>query len=276
MYREKIERPVFIVSTPRSGSTLLFETLAKSRGAYTIGGESHGLMEGMPALHPAAGGWSSNRLTASDAVPEVVEELSRRFYVSLRDRDGEPPGGPARMIEKTPKNSLRLPFFDKAYPDSNFIYLYRDVRQTLSSMIEAWRSGKLRTYPRLPDWTAMPWSMLLIPGWRNLQKLPLPQIVAHQWAVTTEILLDDLEQIRPERIRKLSYDAFLSAPQETARALSESLGFDWDVELGDRLPLSATVVSAPRPDKWRAIAPGIESVWPLVRAADERALQFLG
>src|SRR5690606_36855978 len=37
------DRPVFIVSPPRSGSTLLFETLAAAPGVFTIGDESHGL-----------------------------------------------------------------------------------------------------------------------------------------------------------------------------------------------------------------------------------------
>src|SRR5579859_7897477 len=47
------DRPIFIVSSPRSGSSLLFETLTKARGLVTVGGESHGLMESIPAISPA-------------------------------------------------------------------------------------------------------------------------------------------------------------------------------------------------------------------------------
>src|SRR3546814_20811104 len=39
--------------SPRSGSTLLFETLATAPGVFTIGDESQGLIEGIPALDPA-------------------------------------------------------------------------------------------------------------------------------------------------------------------------------------------------------------------------------
>ncbi|MDB5480941.1 MAG: hypothetical protein JWO83_1994, partial [Caulobacteraceae bacterium] len=42
------DRPIFIVSPPRSGSTLLFETLMKAPGLATVGGESHALMESIP------------------------------------------------------------------------------------------------------------------------------------------------------------------------------------------------------------------------------------
>ena len=44
------DRPIFIVSPPRSGSTLLFETLSSAPGLVTIGGESHNLMEQVPAI----------------------------------------------------------------------------------------------------------------------------------------------------------------------------------------------------------------------------------
>ncbi len=72
-----IDRPVFVVSSPRAGSTLLFETLARAPGLYSIGGESHQLMESIPQLHPASHGWSSNRVEADVATPEVITQLHR-------------------------------------------------------------------------------------------------------------------------------------------------------------------------------------------------------
>lgn len=274
-YRDRFDRPVFIVSTPRSGSTLLFETLARAPGLHAPGGESHWLIEDIQALSPAAHGWRSNRLTAVDAAPEPVERLAKAFYEDLRDRDGRPATGRVRMLEKTPKNALRIPFFDAAWPDSLFVYLYRDVRQTLASMIEAWRSGAFRTYPDLPGWTGLPWSLLLVPGWERLAARPLPEIVARQWAATTQTLLDDLKALPRERVRALSYDDFLAAPQATVERLAASLGLGWDRALGPSLPLSVTTVSAPRPDKWRAIAGVIEGVSGIVGEADARARAFL-
>ena len=71
------DRPIFIVSPPRSGSTLLFETLSAAPGIATIGGESHNLMEQVPAINPAARGWDSNRLTAADADLETLVDKTR-------------------------------------------------------------------------------------------------------------------------------------------------------------------------------------------------------
>lgn len=274
-YRERIERPIFLVSTPRSGSTLLFETLAQAPDLYTSGGESHALIESIPEFAPWTRGWNSNRLTEADAKPGPTEQLARAFYESLHDRDGSSPDGPARMLEKTPKNALRVPFFNAAWPDATFVYLYRDVRETLSSMIEAWSSGGFRTYPRLPGWTGHPWSLLLVPGWQQLKGRPLPEVVAWQWATTTETLLDDLEKLPPERVRTLVYKDFVADPQTSVARLAASLGLKWDRPLGRELPLSKTTVSRPNADKWRKIGPLIEGVLPIVEKADRRARAFV-
>ncbi len=273
-FRDRIIKPVFILSSPRSGSTLLFETLSQARGLHTIGGESHRAIESIPSLSPRSREWSSNRLTAAEATSAVAEQLARNFYEELHDRDGRPPDGSARMLEKTPKNALRVPFFDAVWPDSLFVYLYRDVRQTLASMIEAWRSGRFRTYPKLPGWTAEPWSLLLVPGWSKLQELSLPEIVAHQWAIATNILLDDLEQLASERVRGIDYDRFLADPHEQAASLARSLDLQWDRQLPATLPCSRMTVSQPREGKWRAIGDIIGSVWPIVEQTDIRARAF--
>ena len=36
-------------------------------------------------------------------------------------------------------------------------------------MLGAWESGRFVTYPKLPGWEGPPWSMLLTPGWRELE-----------------------------------------------------------------------------------------------------------
>jgi hypothetical protein len=274
-FRSRFDRPIFIVSPPRSGSTLLFETLAQAPDLYTVGDESHGIIEGIAELSMPARGWTSNRLTVDDARPELVERLAQSFYNALRDRDGRAAAGRVRMLEKTPKNALRVPFFNAAWPDASFVYLYRDPRQTLASMIEAWRSGRFRTYRRLPGWRGDPWSLLLVPGWQELIGLPLPQVVARQWAITTDILLDDLGQIPRERLRAIAHDDFLAAPGAGIEALAASLELGWDRPLGGELPLSKYTLSEPRADKWRAIADVIATVWPIVEASDARARAFI-
>ncbi|QIK78152.1 sulfotransferase [Sphingomonas piscis] len=271
-YRDLIKDPIFAVSTPRSGSTLLFETLAKARGLFTPGGESHSRIEKVANFHPAARNWTSNRLTQDDATNSNVEQLAELFYRDLREAEGELPEGAVRMLEKTPKNSLRIPFFSAAWPSATFVYLYRDPRATLASMAEAWATGRFTTYPQLPGWTGLPWSLLLVPGWRDLIGKPLMEVVAAQWARTTEIILDDLAN--QSNVVAIAYDDLIADPNGLLSRLTSRLGIDWDVRLPDELPYSKMTYSKPSAEKWRRLEDKISAVLPIVAAADERARRF--
>jgi len=270
-FRALIDRPIFLVSMPRSGSTLLFETLSRSPDLFTTGSESHGRIEQIADFHPRKRGFTSNRLDASDAHPDAVAELAASFYEALRDRSGTPAEGPVRMLEKTPKNALRVPFFDAIWPDAIFLFLYRDPRQSLASMIEAWESGRFVTYPRLPNWIGNPWSLLLVPGWRDLIGRALANVVASQWAEAMSILVDDLDGLPQEKVRAIDYSAFVADPAGEMQRLTQSLGIAFDEPLGQKLPLSRYTVSAPDPDKWRRQEDRIAPVLSIVEAAERKA-----
>ena len=269
-------KPVVILSAPRSGSTLLFETLARAPGLHTIGGESHRAIEGIPSLHPASRGFASNRLEASDAPPEVAEALRQRFVAGLRDRDGAPvpDGGSVRLLEKTPKNVLRIPFMRQVFPDARFVVLWRDPRAVLSSMIEAWRSGHFVTYPGLPGWTPPPWSLLLVPGWQRVNGRPLEEIVAYQWGRAMHVMLDDLEMLPADAWRSVRYESLVAAPRAVVDALCAWLEIGWDAPL-DRLPLSRYTISRPESGKWMRNRAAIERVMPLVAGVADRLERVL-
>ena len=270
----RFDRPIFVVSPPRSGSSLLFETLAQSPTVWTIGGESHAVIERLPGLHPKAKDFASNRLTAEDATPAIVDQLTARFVARLRDRNGRRPAPGAtalRLLEKTPKNALRVPFLAAAYPDARFVYLYRDPRETLSSMLDAWRSGRFVTYPQLPGWEGDPWSLLLVPGWQELAGKPLREVVARQWETATRLLLDDLEALPAGRWCLASYERLASEPQAEIARLAEFLALDWDRALTAPLPPSRSTLTSPDPDKWRHNQDDLQAMLPLVARTAERA-----
>lgn len=262
----KFDRPIFIVNPPRSGSSLLFETLLQAPNLYTVGGESHNIVEGVPAYNLAAQKFASNRLGKEHALPAPVTTLRGRFLEMLRDRDNRPPAeeGRIRMLEKTPKNALRIPLLRAAFPEARFIYLYRDPREVLASMMEAWESGRFRTYPNLPGWTGKrAWSLLLTPGWKELGALPLNEVVAAQWRATTEILINDLSEVPADRWTVARYDALLADPDAEVRRLCDAMDLEFDRKLGaDGLPLARHTVSAPEDGKWRGREAEIMAVMP--------------
>jgi hypothetical protein len=266
---------VFIISPPRSGSTLLFKILSVAPQAWTIGRESHRLIETIPGLHPRERGWTSNRLTSDDAQPEIAAELTRRFLDDLSNRDGRAPepGENPVLLEKTPKNILRVPFFASLYPDARFIYLFREPAETINSMIEGWRlpPPTFKQYLELPGWEGPTWSFYLFPGWREVIGKPVPEIAAVQWATGVGLALDDLMAMPADRWYPADFHTLLADPAKEVASICEFLGWSYDRPLTAPLPLSGSQVSAPEKDKWRRNAEEIQAVLPLAEAVAERA-----
>jgi len=208
-------------------------------------------------------------LTDRHATEPIVRFMRRRFARFLRDRDGRehirhPAIRRLRFLEKTPKNVLRLPFMEKVFPGALYVFLFRDVRANLSSMMEAWRSRRWVTYPRLRGWRGPPWSLLLPPGWQNLNEHRLEEICAFQWRAANLTVLDDLQRIPKARWTAINYQSLLDEPLETVERLCQFAGLEVDERLRSRLlrplPLSRYTHTRPAADKWRKNQGEIESV----------------
>jgi len=258
------ERPVFIVAAPRSGSTLLFETLALNDAFWTLGGEGHAHVEAIPALNPRSRGFESNRLVEHDATPTVCAQLRDNYRRSSVGLDSDT----KRFLEKTPKNALRIRFLRKCFPDARFVFLYRRPESNISAMMEAWRSGRFVTYPDLPGWFGSPWSLVLIPGWRDLIGKSLAEIASRQWCTVNESVLEDLSRLPRHCWMSIRYEDVVAQPRES---LSHVCAF-CEVPVGEALdralsrPLrpSRYTLTAPDPVKWRRIEAAME---PFLAAA---------
>ncbi|HJS22560.1 MAG TPA: sulfotransferase [Steroidobacteraceae bacterium] len=274
--QSRLKSPLFIVAAPRSGSTLLFETLAVSPQLHTLGGEAHWLIEGSEELRPGAPGVDSNRLDAGHATGPIAQRIIDRVLRNLQDSQGQPAKAgpdPIRLLEKTPKNALRIPFFDAVFPDARFILLWRDPRENLASIIEAWRSGSWMTYGELPDWEG-PWSLLLPPGWQSLRGQPLEEVAAFQWECANRIALDDLGRVAPGRWTCVRYSDLVERAGETISRICAFAGIAFDAALVERtaaqLPLSRYTQSPPAAEKWRAHEDAIQRVLAKVEATWQR------
>lgn len=272
-----LRRPLFIVAAPRSGSTLLFETLAASDEICSVGGEAHWLVESIPALRAGAPGVDSNRLGAQHYTAAVSELIVSQILAQLRDNRGRPVAAESalRFLEKTPKNSLRVPFFNRIFPDAQFIFLWRDPFENLSSIMEAWRSGNWKTYNGLEGFDG-PWSLLLPPEWPRMNGKSLEQIAAFQWESANRILMEDLKALPHERWTLVKYAELKSDPETTIRRLCAFAGIEFAGALSQRLaaplPLSGFTQTPPAADKWRhneaailRVMPTIDSTWRHLR-----------
>ncbi len=271
------EQPLFIVSAPRAGSTLLFETLSRFPQLWSTAKESHETIEGIPELHPAAHNYSSNCLSEADVTPEIALTLKERFTEQLQNRQGElfldlpreqrPTS--VRFLEKTPKNSLRIPFLKAIFPEARFIYLYRDPKQNVSSIIEGWRSRRFVAYRQVPGWPFQEWSFLLAPGWSELEDYSIAKIATHQWKSANSYIMNDLKNIPAKDWCFVRYSDLVADPKKILSRLSKFAQLEWDEEIEQMvsrsLPVSHMSVSAPSPDKWRKNVQEINQILPEVQ-----------
>lgn len=252
------ERPVFILAPPRSGSTLLFETLGRCGQLWSLGDEGHGIIERHEALRPRPFSDDSNRLLAKHCTEPLAKTIRSDFLSQVRDRAGRPlpdSGAQAvRLLEKTPKNILRIPFLLQLFPDAQFIYLVRDGRDNISSIMDGWLSGRFATYGDKQTRQG-PWSFLVPPGWQEHTDDSLAGIAAFQWTACHEYAMHDLSKLPPERWCPLNYAEFVAETETVVERLCEFMEVPFDETLREHcrgeLPHSRYTLSQPAADKWR-------------------------
>ena len=270
-------RPLIIVSAPRCGSNLLFEQLARLSPFWTLGGESQAELMAFPHLRAENPQLDSGRLLEYHADVATREGLRAAFLNRLQNSRGlryldmSPDSRPRQVqfLEKTPRNSLNIPFLLKVFPDARFVYLHRDARQNVASLVEAWkeseRSNRFVTYQSLPGWSRGVWCFMLPPGWRYLNGKSLVEICAFQWSACNQIILEDLEKLPRERWTSLAYQDLVAAPQQEIKRLCAFSDSEVEAEVGTvKLALSKTTLSPPDPEKWRHYETELSQVAPLL------------
>lgn len=131
---KKVDRPVFILGTGRSGTTILGVAMSMHRQVGFLN-EPKALWH---AIHPGEdviGSYSKEpgryRLDAGDATPDVVRYARRLFGAYLAAT------GSARLVDKYPELIFRAPFVRAIFPDARFVVIVRNGADTVGS-IDAW------------------------------------------------------------------------------------------------------------------------------------------
>lgn len=267
---DPLRRPIFVVAPPQSGAGYIRHALAQLPGVWSFEARERAILERAQELVPADHDHDSNRRTAEHALPRTAERIRHE----LRElREGSVEGSPGRAVDAAPRNALRIPFLDAIFPDAGFVYVYRDPRETIASIVEAWGSGKHVTYPDLPGWPGPPWSLLLVPGWRKLAGADVVEIAAAQWETTTRIVLDDLEQLPPERWCVVDFAAVAADPEGELGRLAAFLGLE---PSGISFSLDpAAHLATPSPIGREATAERLEAILPRSIGLGERARDLI-
>lgn len=265
-----LHAPVFVIGAPRSGTSLLYAILRTSSALRHWPGESHEVWEA--DLHPSLRDWTSNALEAGDLTPEIATRIRRSLFLVTGRRH--------RLIDKTPRNALRVGFVDALFPDARFVFLQRDGRENVSSLINAWRTHRYRTY-ELPHPHSIPgvdpkwWKFVLYPGWQTDSGGPLEVVCAKQWIASNEHALDALEPMDPARWTRIRYEDLVERPVAEVERVMAFLELELEPAVRARAAgvagMPINVVTPPERGKWRRENPEeIAAIAALIRPTMER------
>lgn len=148
-------QPVFLISLPRSGSTLLQKILCShSRIGSTA---EPWILLPLAAMTDEVQGAVYAEYSHSEAVRAIHDLIAAMsggegaYHAALAHfvrqvYDGCLRPGQDLFLDKTPRYFLIVDFIYKLFPDAKVIFLFRNPLESLASMMTTWWSGILKTY----------------------------------------------------------------------------------------------------------------------------------
>jgi hypothetical protein len=115
----------FIVGSPRSGTTILGEILDKHQH-ISQWYEPYFVWDRYFRAAP------DDERTEADATPEIKKWIYRNFSKFKKKKKC------TVLIDKSPRNSLKIPFILKIFPRAKFIHILRDGRDATLSINKEW------------------------------------------------------------------------------------------------------------------------------------------
>ncbi len=250
--KPKFYRPVFIIGCSRSGTTAVYKTLSLAKELASLHKESHDFWND---LHPPSeNNWDSHMLRKEQANKIDHEAVSRYFYRYV---------GARRFVDKANQNCFRIPYLNKLFPDAFFVYVKRDGRDNINSLIHGWSrpeefgawSQDLPAEVRIDNGAYMRWCFFLFLEWRNYLSSSIEEVCARQWVEANRSILMAKEQIPGNRWTEIFYEDILSSSKETFQTIFRQLELPFDEEM--KLHCESMVknpynaFSTPRLHKWR-------------------------
>ncbi|MGH8247500.1 MAG: sulfotransferase family protein, partial [Gammaproteobacteria bacterium] len=228
--RPAVPDPVFVIGCSRSGTTVTYETLVASGRFLHFGYEIPQFWNGLHG--PLVNGWQSEAAGAQDARPEHRDAALRFFYQRL---------GAGPVLDKTCINTMRVGFLHRLFPQARFIFIHRDGRDNVSSMMDGWRHGRTdggfaltRFFGPFPEPVAInggefrEWHFFLPPRWRDYNRASLEDVCAYQWVTANRLALEARVSIPDEQWIALRYEDVFERPVEMFREVFERLELVFD------------------------------------------------
>lgn len=265
--KPRFERPVFVIGCSRSGTTVVYKVLSMADGLASMNKESHDFWINL--YPPAEKQRESHILTKADVCQRDREEVSRFFYSAL---------GKKRFVDKANINCFTIPYLLELFPDAYFVYVKRDGRDNINSLIHGWGrpdeyanwSQNLPADVRIENGKYQRWSFFLFPGWRTFLESKIEDVCAQQWISANQAVLSSRAIIPRRQWVEVFYEDILRSPVATFKKVYKELSLSFDKKIEEHCKTITSnpynAFSTPRLEKWKEENPErIRHILPLIR-----------
>jgi hypothetical protein len=234
---DAVDRPVFLVSLPRSGSWVFYRKLSQHPELGWISKATRKFPASKVlsrALRPFRGPdvpvegsriWRRFSRPGDDALDAADLSAADRDWVRRMVSTQLALQGKSRFLAKYPRNGLRVGWLDAIFPDALFVHLIRDARAVGRSILD-----RREHHDGLDEW----WGNRP-PGWRDWLGCRPAEQVALQWRLCIEHTRRSAQALAPERYLEVRYEDFCDAPTDTLERTAAFCGLTWPPALLEEL-----------------------------------------
>jgi hypothetical protein len=205
--------PVFIISSERSGSTLLRYIVdthpeMTSPGQLYLGELCHHLYRAIERTIGAVSGITDEegkKRMVYDEVKRIVLEFMDRYTTTKNKRI---------WCEKTPVNLGYMDTIKGVFPEAKYICLYRNAMDVVHSCLENWKWGFVpQHFPYIHQYPDN-----------------FVSAMVKRWIDNTETLLA-FENDNPSQCYRIKYESLAQDPPANLEPMFDFLGVQWDVSI---------------------------------------------
>lgn len=230
-------QPIILIGPARSGTKILRDTIATHSSISKIGFDINFIWKRYNEHI------EHDQLTPAEATEKVRAYVQRYFQ-------GQAKGKPF-VIEKTVSNTLRIPFVLKIFPEAKFVFLLRDGRDAVESVMRQWGVAPdgnylVKKFLSVPFFDVLPYVIkyaidliriklklkttesyvwgVKYPNFEpDLANKPLLEFCSIQWNACVNAMLRDRDLVGDQAIH-VRYEEFINNPQAVLDPIAKFLG----------------------------------------------------
>src|SRR4030067_450472 len=262
----ELKPPIILFGNTRSGTSIVQKVMSTHPDIV-------GWYEPSELWLYADPGRPHDEFDESDATDKVKRYIRKQFLKYQKHH------GNCVVMEKTPKNILKIPYVRAIFPEATYLFIVRNPFSFISSVEFKWQRPvtgrgiirRLKSTPlnqlhhHLGNYIVQQYNKRILrrkylsiwgPRYKgiheDLKTLPLLTVIARQWSIGSRKAEQDLAHFDEGQVLRLRYEDFVERPIDHLERICSHCGYELT---GRMVEAAKTLVKSDRQQKWQRFSP---------------------